>query len=74
MKNLTKNKGLMLVLSSPSGAGKSSICKSLINLDKNVFPEDILIPQEKVKKITKKDVDKIDFKKILNKETEEEDG
>ena len=25
-------------------------------------------------KITKKDVDKIDFKKILNKETEEEDG
>ena len=45
----------------------------LINLDKNVFPENILIPQEKVKKITKKDVDKIDFKKILNKETEEED-
>ena len=36
MKNLTKNKGVMLVLSSPSGAGKSSICKSLINLDKNL--------------------------------------
>ena len=37
------------------------------------IPEHILIPQEKVKKITKKDVDKIDFKKILNEETEEED-
>jgi len=36
MKNLIKNKGVMLVLSSPSGAGKSSICKSLINLDKNL--------------------------------------
>ena len=45
----------------------------LINLDKNMIPEHILIPQEKVKKITKKDVDKIDFKKILNEETEEED-
>jgi hypothetical protein len=45
----------------------------LINLDKNMIPENILIPQEKVKKITKKDVDKIDFKKILNEETEEED-
>ena len=31
-----KNKGVMLVLSSPSGAGKSSICKSLISLDKNL--------------------------------------
>ena len=45
----------------------------LINLDKNMIPEHILIPQEKVKKITKKDVDKIDFKKIFNEETEEED-
>ena len=31
-----KNKGVMLVLSSPSGAGKSSICKSLMSLDKNL--------------------------------------
>jgi len=31
-----KKKGVMLVLSSPSGAGKSSICKSLTNLDKNL--------------------------------------
>ena len=36
MKNLKKNKGLMLVLSSPSGAGKSSICKSLLLLDNNI--------------------------------------
>jgi len=31
-----KKKGVMLVLSSPSGAGKSSICKSLMSLDKNL--------------------------------------
>ena len=37
MSELKKNKGVMLVLSSPSGAGKSSICKALLNLDKNLF-------------------------------------
>ena len=37
MSVLNKNKGVMLVLSSPSGAGKSSICKALLNLDKNLF-------------------------------------
>ena len=37
MKILGKNKGLMLVLSSPSGAGKSSICKELLDLDKNLY-------------------------------------
>ena len=31
-----KKKGVMLVLSSPSGAGKSSICKSLMSLDANL--------------------------------------
>ena len=36
MINKTRNKGLMLVLSSPSGAGKTSICKSLLKLDKNI--------------------------------------
>jgi guanylate kinase len=36
MNDLNKKKGVMLVLSSPSGAGKSSICKSLISLDKNL--------------------------------------
>ena len=37
METLGKNKGVMLVLSSPSGAGKSSICKALLNLDKNLY-------------------------------------
>ena len=36
MINKNRNKGLMLVLSSPSGAGKTSICKSLLKLDKNI--------------------------------------
>ena len=35
-KYLKNNKGLMLVLSSPSGAGKSSICRSLLSLDNNL--------------------------------------
>ena len=37
MSEFNKNKGVMLVLSSPSGAGKSSICRALLNLDKNLF-------------------------------------
>tara|TARA_Y100001934_G_C12218633_1_gene709646 strand:- start:428 stop:1063 length:636 start_codon:yes stop_codon:yes gene_type:complete len=37
MKILKKNKGVMLVLSSPSGAGKSSICRALLDLDKNLY-------------------------------------
>ena len=37
MKTLKKHKGLMLVLSSPSGAGKSSICRALLDLDKNLY-------------------------------------
>ena len=36
MNDSNKKKGVMLVLSSPSGAGKSSICKSLMNLDTNL--------------------------------------
>jgi len=36
MNDLNNKKGVMLVLSSPSGAGKSSICKSLMSLDKNL--------------------------------------
>ena len=37
MKSLKKQKGVMLVLSSPSGAGKSSICRTLLDLDKNLY-------------------------------------
>ena len=36
MNDLNNKKGVMLVLSSPSGAGKSSICKSLMSLDTNL--------------------------------------
>ena len=36
MNDSNKKKGVMLVLSSPSGAGKSSICKSLMSLDANL--------------------------------------
>ena len=36
MNGLNNKKGVMLVLSSPSGAGKSSICKSLMSLDTNL--------------------------------------
>ena len=32
-----KRRGIMLVLSSPSGAGKSSIAKSVIEIDKNII-------------------------------------
>lgn len=34
--NEKKRKGLMLVLSSPSGAGKTSICKKILKLDKEI--------------------------------------
>ena len=38
---MTKNiepKGILIVISSPSGAGKTSICKKLIELDRNLKP------------------------------------
>ena len=34
--NNNLRKGLMLVLSSPSGAGKTSLCKKIVNLDKQI--------------------------------------
>ena len=37
MKSLKKQKGVMLVLSSPSGAGKRSICRALLDLDRNLY-------------------------------------
>ena len=42
---------------------------SLINLDKNVFPENILIPQEKVKKLKneEKDMSEKDLKPWMKK-------
>ena len=35
-KKQSLRKGLMLVLSSPSGAGKTSICKKVVSLDENI--------------------------------------
>ena len=36
-KNLEK-KGILIVISSPSGAGKTSICKKLLELDDKIRP------------------------------------
>ena len=36
-KKINKRKGLMLVLSSPSGAGKTSICRKIVEKEKNVL-------------------------------------
>ena len=33
---MTKNKGLIIILSSPSGAGKSSLAKALLEIDNNL--------------------------------------
>ena len=38
---MTKNretKGILIVISSPSGAGKTSICKELLRLDRKIKP------------------------------------
>jgi guanylate kinase len=66
-----KKKGVMLVLSSPSGAGKSSICKSLISLDKNLSLS-ISTTTRKKRPNEKSGEDYIfvsieEFKKMLNK-------
>ena len=36
MDNRNKNKPLIIIISSPSGAGKTSICKNLLKLDSNI--------------------------------------
>ena len=33
-----ENKGILIVISSPSGAGKTSICKELLKLDRKIMP------------------------------------
>ena len=71
MSKLSKNKGVMLVLSSPSGAGKSSICKALLNLDKNLFLSiSTTTRQKRPNEISGKDynfVTEEEFKKKLKK-------
>tara|TARA_B110000483_G_C18149801_1_gene524952 strand:+ start:419 stop:1048 length:630 start_codon:yes stop_codon:yes gene_type:complete len=73
---LTKNiepKGILIVISSPSGAGKTSICKKLIELDRNLKPS-ISITTREPRKNEKDGVDyfftsKKDFDlKIINNE------
>ena len=36
IKNILKHKGIMIVLSSPSGAGKTSICKKILKINTNI--------------------------------------
>ena len=43
----------------------------LMNVDKNVIPENILTPQEKVKRISKKDVGKIDKENLITESLED---
>ena len=38
MKKNIENKGILIVISSPSGAGKTSICKELLKLDRKIRP------------------------------------
>lgn len=73
---MTKNiepKGILIVISSPSGAGKTSICKKLIELDRNLKPS-ISITTREPRKNEKDGVDyfftsKKDFDlKIINNE------
>jgi len=33
-----KNKGMLIIISSPSGAGKTSLCKKLLEIDKTIKP------------------------------------
>ena len=73
---MTKNiepKGILIVISSPSGAGKTSICKKLIELDRKLKPS-ISITTREPRKNEKDGVDyffisKKDFDlKIINNE------
>tara|TARA_B100000767_G_scaffold120598_1_gene114904 strand:+ start:44 stop:679 length:636 start_codon:yes stop_codon:yes gene_type:complete len=38
LKKNIENKGILIVISSPSGAGKTSICKELLKLDRKIRP------------------------------------
>ncbi len=68
-----KNKGILIVISSPSGSGKTSICKKLLEIDDQIKPS-ISVTTRKPRKNEINGVDYIfttndDFKKkILNGE------
>ena len=71
MNNITR--GILIVISSPSGAGKTSICKKLLEIDSQIKPS-ISVTTRKPRKNETNGVDYIfttdeDFKKkILNNE------
>ncbi len=69
--NETKRKGLMLVLSSPSGAGKTSICKKILKLDTEISMS--ISYTTRLQRKSEKDgvdyffVSKKDFDSLINK-------
>ena len=64
------NKPLIIIVSSPSGAGKTSICKNLLSLDSNIkLSISVTTRQARDNEIDGKDyhfVDSEEFKKMLN--------
>ena len=66
MINKKDRKGLMLVLSSPSGAGKTSICRNILKKKKNSKCQ-YLTQQEK----RRSETDGVDYFFVSNKEFEE---
>ncbi len=52
-----KNEGVLLVISSPSGTGKTTICKKLLEYDKNIH----LSVSVTTRKIRKNEVEGIDY-------------
>ena len=65
--NEKHRKGLMLVLSSPSGAGKTSICRKILSLD-----EIINKPYSKITIELKENYNINEIKQILKKEGQTE--
>ncbi|MDA9591493.1 guanylate kinase [Pelagibacteraceae bacterium] len=52
-----EHKGILIVISSPSGAGKTSVCKKLIELDHNLKPSISITTREP----RKKEIDGLDY-------------
>ena len=73
MNKYTEQKGILIIISSPSGAGKTSICKKLLEVDKKLKPS-VSVTTRKPRKNEKDGIDYIftsdeDFKnKVKNKE------
>ena len=62
MVNQLKFKGILIVISSPSGAGKTSLANSIVEENENIsFSTSVNSPPEKVKKIKR-----ISLKRSIN--------